>query len=65
MIRIKGNCPSFNLERNRLLNLSLPPVTVERKIKLPVQNLTFCNIAFGCVIEIEGKQNYVSVRVES
>ena len=64
VIRTKESCPSFNLERNRSLNLSLPN-GVQREITLPVQNLAFGEVTFGCVIEIEGSQNYVSARVEN
>jgi len=63
VIRSKESCPSFNLTHKQS-PLSLPS-GVTREITLPVQNIAFGNVLYGCIITIEGRQNYVNARVEN
>lgn len=63
MIRKQENCPRFNLTRKQSETIILPS-GVTREISLPVQNLAFGNVLFGCIISVEGKQTYVNGRIE-
>ena len=63
VIRNKESCPSFNLT-HRQTDISLPS-GVTREITLPIQNVAFGSVLFGCIVTIEGRQNYVHARVES
>lgn len=63
VIRNKESCPSFNLTHKQT-DISLPS-GVTREITLPVQNVAFGSVTFGCIVTIEGRQNYVHARIEN
>lgn len=61
VIRHKDECPSFNFTQKKL-DILLPN-GVTKEIALPVQNLAFGNVLYGCLVSIEGIDTYVSARI--
>lgn len=61
MISKKEECPSFNFtKKNHEIIL---PNRILKEISLPVQNLAYGNVLFGCLINIENIQTYIPARL--
>lgn len=65
VIRTRESCPSFNLTTRQAASFMMPN-GVTREIVLPVRNLAFGPVQYGCLISTEDgqPQTYVSARLD-